>query len=176
MLVSELLIEPFEQAALGVFGAEAADLVQGLPLDVEEIVEFRLAAVGIFNSFAELALVVFDHLLLFLKLVGTALDEVLLFIEMPFALEEFLPGVVELVFDARLFAERELFGLDFGFFMACSGLDFRIFENLASFLLGVQLPQVAEELDEPHSHETGEQGDDHDQPWVGALGLLLSEQ
>ena len=74
LLVRQLLVEPFEQPPLGFFGAQAADLVQRLPLDVEQVVEFRLPAVGIFELLAQLALIVLDHLLLFLELVGAAFD------------------------------------------------------------------------------------------------------
>ena len=159
LLVGQFLIEPLEQSLLRFLGAQAADLVQGLPLDVEQVVELRLPAVGVFELFGELALVVLDHLLLFLKLVGARFEQVLLLVEMAFAFERLLPGFVELLFDAGFFAKGQLFGLDFGFLVAGGGLDFRFFENLAGFLFGVVLSQVAEQFDDAHAHERGNQRD-----------------
>ncbi len=63
--------------------------MESLALDVEQIVELGLATIGVFDLFAELALVVFDHLLLLLKLVGAAFEHILLLIEMAFAFEQF---------------------------------------------------------------------------------------
>ena len=86
-------------------------------------------------------------------------EQVLLLVEMAFAFECFLPGVVELVFDPGLFAKGQLLGLDFGFLVAGGGLDFRLFENLVGFLLGVLLSQIAEQLDDAHAHDRGDQRD-----------------
>ena len=105
LLVRQLLIEPLEQSFLRFFRAQAADLMESLTLGVEQVVQFGLAAVGVFELFGQLALVVFDHLLLFLELIGATFEQVLLFVEMPLAFERFLPGVVELIFDAGFFAK-----------------------------------------------------------------------
>ncbi len=78
LFVRQLLVEPFEQSALRLFWAKAADLVERLPLYVEQVIELRLPAVGVFQFFAQLPLVVLDHLLLFLELVGAAFEQVLL--------------------------------------------------------------------------------------------------
>ena len=168
LLVGQLLIEPLEQSLLGFFGAQAADLMQRLPLDVEQVVELRLPAIGVFQLFGQLALVVLDHLLLLLKLVGAAFEQVLLLVEMALAFERLLPSIVELLFDARFFAKSQLLGLDFGFLVAGGGLNFRLFEDLVGFLFRVVLAQVAEQLDDAHAHERGDQRDDNDQPRIGA--------
>ena len=73
LLVRQLLIEPLEQSFFRFFRAQAADLMEGLTLGIEQVVQLRLAAVGVFELFSQLALVVLDHLLLFLELVGASL-------------------------------------------------------------------------------------------------------
>ena len=76
-----------------------ADALRALCLDA--IARAGLRAVGsVFHPFGELALIVFDHLLLFLELVGAAFEQVLLFIEMAFTVECFLTRFVQLIFDA----------------------------------------------------------------------------
>ena len=77
---------------------------------------------------------------------------------MPFAFEEFLPGFVELIFDAALFAEGQFLGLDFGLLVASGRLNFGFFEDLAGFFFGVMLSQIADQLDDAHAHERGDAG------------------
>ena len=168
LLVRQFLIEPLEQAFFGFFRAQAADLVEGLPLGIEQVVQLGLPAVGVFELFGQLALVVLDHLLLFLELVGAAFEQVLLLVEMAFAFERFLPGFVELIFDAGLFAKGQFLGFDFGFLVPGGGLDFGLFENLAGFLFGVVLSQIADQFDDAHSHDRGNQRSQDDRPRAGA--------
>ena len=52
----------------------------------------------------------------------------------------------------RFFAKGQLLGLDFGLFAASTGLDLGLFENLPGFLFGVLLAQIADQLDDAHSH------------------------
>ena len=172
LLVGQLLVEPLEQPALGFFGAQAAELMQRLPLEVEQVVELLLAAVGVFELLGQLALVVLDHLLLLLKLVGRAASSRSCCLSRCRSRSNvFCRAFVELLFDAGFFAEGQFLGFDFGFLVAGGGLDFGFFEDLPGFLFGVVLAQVAEQLDDAHSHDRGNQRDDDDQPRIGAGGV-----
>ena len=99
LFVRQFLIEPLEQPAFGFIGAQAADLMESLALHIEQIIEFGLATVRVFHFFRKFALVVLDHLLLLLKLVGTSFQQILLFIEVPLALERFLASFIKLLLD-----------------------------------------------------------------------------
>ncbi len=169
LLVRKLLIEPLEQAFLGFLGAEAADLMEGLPLGVEQIIELGLAAADVFDLFGELALVVFNHLLLFLDLLGARFEYILLLVEMALAFEGFLASFVELVFDARFFAQRHFLGFNLGFFVPGGRLDFGFFKDLAGFLFGIVLAQITDELDDGHSHQGGTNGDQNNRPRTRAF-------
>ena len=75
----------------------------------------------------------------------------------------------------RVFSRSaSLLGLDLGFLVAGGGLDFGLFEDLAGFFLGVALAQVADQLDDAHAHEGGNEGDDDDQP--GLVPRPVAEQ
>ena len=160
LLVGQFLVEPLQQPPLGFFGAQAADLVQRLPLDVEQVVELRLPAVGVFQLFGQLALVVLDHLLLFLQLVGPLLDQVLLLVEMALAFEILLPGFVELLLDAGLFLRASSLASTSAS-LRRAGLDFGLFEDLLGFFFGVALAQIAQQLDDAHAHDGGNDRDDY---------------
>lgn len=175
MFVRKFLIETFEESFLCFLGAEAADLVEGLPLGIEEVVEFDLSAIGVFDFLGQFALVVFDHLLLFLKLVGAAFEEILLLVEMAFAFEQFLPDFVELFFDAAFFFEGQFLGFDFGFLVSGGGLNFGLFDDLPGFFLGIVLAEVADQFDDAHTHAGGDEGDENNHPGIGT-GLGVKQQ
>ena len=59
----------------------------------------------------------------------------------------------------RAFLEGQFFGFDLGLFVTGGSLDLGFFEDLAGFLFGVLLTQVAEQLDDAHAHERGDQRD-----------------
>ena len=56
LLVLQVLIEHVEQAMGGLFAAQAAELVQRLPLQVEQLGQLFVAAVGVFDFLGQLAL------------------------------------------------------------------------------------------------------------------------
>ncbi len=70
---------------VGVFATQAAELVERLPLHVEEVCQFvmRRLVSSIFS--AQLALRAFDHLLLTAKLVVLLLERIVPLVELAFA-------------------------------------------------------------------------------------------
>ncbi len=176
LLVGQLLVEPLQQPSPGLVRAQAADLMERLPLDVEQVVELGLPAVGVLELFGQLALVVLDHLLLFLQLLGPLLHEVLLLIEMPLALEQLLTCVVELILDPCFFAKCHLLGFDFGLLSTGACRDFGFFQDLLRLLLRIPFTQIAQQLHNAHTHECGHDGHGDDKPGVGPFsGRRLGE-
>jgi hypothetical protein len=140
--------------------------VESLTLDVEEVVEFGLAAVGILDALSELALVVLDHFFLFLQLLGALLQQVLLLVEVPLAVEQLLSLIVKLLFDAGLFFQGERFGLDFRFLAACGCLNLCFFNDLLGLALGVSLAKLPHQFDDTHAHDGSDDRDKRHQPRV----------
>jgi len=140
-----------------------------LPLDVEQIVEFPLAAVGVFELFGQFALVALDHFFLFLELIAALGDHVLLFVELPFSLEHFLPHIVELIFYATLFSQRQLLGLHFGFLMPGGSFDFGLFDYRLGFFLRIAPAEMPQQFEQAHPHAGRDGGNDDDHPWITSI-------
>ena len=97
-LLLQLRVEEFQQPLGGLLFAQPAQFMQGLPLQVEELGEFLLAAVGILNFLGQFALRALDDLLLLAKLFGLFLQGVLAFVQEPLAFVEFAPQTAQLLF------------------------------------------------------------------------------
>ena len=111
----QLLIEHVQQAVGGVVAAQAAELVQRLPLQVEQLGQLFVAAVGVFDSLGQLALVAFDHPLLLAELLGLLLEGVLPFVERAFAFVQFLAQLGQFAFAVGLLLDGRFLDFQFGF-------------------------------------------------------------
>ena len=87
----------------------------------------------------------------------------------------FWRDVVELLFDAALFAKRQFLGLDLGLLVAGGGLDFRLFEDRLGFFFRIAFAQIAQQFEQPHPHAGGNGGDDDDDPRIGVRRLRLRQ-
>ena len=92
------MFEHFQQPPGGLLAAQPAELVQRLPLHVEELGEFLLAAVGLLDPLGQLALRALDDLLLLAELLGLLLQGVLPLVEQALALVEFAAQAAQLLF------------------------------------------------------------------------------
>ncbi len=97
-LLLQLRVEEFQQPLGGLLAAQPAQLVQGLPLQVEELGKLLLAAVGVLDPLGQLALRALDDLLLLAKLLGLLLQGVLALVQEALALVEFAPQAAQLLF------------------------------------------------------------------------------
>ena len=114
LLVLQIVLETVEQPLGGFFARQPAELVQRLPLEVDLLRQFFVAAVGVFDFFGQLALVAFDHPLLTAKLLGLLVEGVLALVEQPFALVQFLPEPGQLAFALGLLLDGALFDPQLG--------------------------------------------------------------
>ena len=96
------------------------------------------------------------------KLPLSLLEKILLFVEMALSLEKLLSRVVELLLDARLFAQRQLLGLDFRFLVPRAGLNFCFLDDLLGFFFRVALSQISQQLDDTHAQRRGHQRHNRD--------------
>ena len=97
-LLLELAVEDFQQPPGGLLLAQAAQLVQGLPLQVQQLGEFLLAAVGVLDALGQLALGALDHLLLLAEHLGLLFQGVLALVEQPLAFVQLAAEAAQLLF------------------------------------------------------------------------------
>ena len=142
-----MAVENLQQALGGLFLAQAAQLVQGLPLQVQQLGEFFLAAVGVLNALGELALGALHHLLLLLEHVGLLLQRVLALVQQPFAFVQLAAETAQLLFAFGLLLEGRFLDFQFGLAAAVLHLHVGLPHDLAGFRLGIAPPQAVQQLD-----------------------------
>ena len=121
-LLLELRVEDFQQAPRGLGLAQAAELVQRLPLQVEELGEFFLAVVGVLDLLGELALRGLDDLFLLADLLGLLFQGVLALVETGVRAREVRRGSCEAPFRFRPVLEHQLLDLQLALAAAVLGL------------------------------------------------------
>ena len=151
-LLLELRIEDFQQAADGLRLAQAAQLVQRLPLHVEELRQLLLALVGLLDLLAELALGGLDDALLFADLLGLLFEGVLPLVEKALALVEFAADLAKILLALLLLLEHQLLELQFALAAAVLGLLRGLGNDLGGLALAVFPPQMVENPDQDESH------------------------
>ena len=72
--------------------------MQRLPLQVEQLGQLLVAAVGVFDAFGQLALRGLDHFLLLAQLLGLLFEGVLPLVEQAFAFVQFLANLAQSLF------------------------------------------------------------------------------
>ena len=113
---------------------------------VEQVVQLFVAAVGVFDPFGQLALVVLDHLLLLAELVGLLLERVLPLVEQPLALVQFLPELGQLVFAFGLLLDGQFFDFQLGLFAAVGLSRSAPLDDLAGFGFRIAAAEPVENL------------------------------
>ena len=130
-LVLQLLLEPLQQPPRGFFAAQAAELVQRLPLHVEQVGQLFVAAVGVFDLLGQLALVALDHLLLAAQLLDLLLERVLALVEQPFALVQLLAQLGQLALAFGLLLDGHFLDFQLGFLAAIGAFAIGAGDDLA---------------------------------------------
>ena len=102
-----------------------------LPLQVEQLRELVLAAVGVLDAFGELALGALDHLLLLAEHLGLLFQGVLAFVQQPLAFVQFAAEPAQFLFAFGLLLQGHL--LDFQLRLAAAVLHLQL--GLADDLL-----------------------------------------
>ena len=156
-LLLQLGVEDFQQPPGGLLAAQAAELVQRLPLQVEELGKLLLAAVGVLDPFRQLALRALDDLLLLAKLLGLLLQGVLALVQQAFALVELAAQAAELLFAFALGLDRLFLDFQLGLAAAVLHLLLGAADDLLGFRFGVA---TAEMVQQRLQHE-GQGGREH---------------
>ena len=152
LLVLQFVIEHFQQAAGGFLAVQSAQLVQRLPLQIEQLLQFLVAAVGVFDAFGQFALGGFDHLFLFAHLLALLLDGVLPLVERAFPFVQFLPHLREFFFAGGLLLDGKFFDFQLGFFFAILGLAVGIVDNAFGFGFRIFSSQPIQQADDDECH------------------------
>ena len=154
----EFGFEVLQEPRGGLVAAQAAQFVQRLPLEVEQLGEFLLAAVGVLDSLGQLALRALDDLLLFLKLFGLLLQGVLAFVQDAFALVQFLAEFAEFLLAFGLLLDGHFLDFELGLALPTLGLLHRMVDDLSGLRLGVLAPKMVQRLDNHESHHGRQRG------------------
>ncbi len=157
-LVLQLLLEHVEQPLRGLFAAEAAELVQRLPLQVEQLAQLFVAAVGVFDLLGQLALVGLDHLFLLAQLVGLLLERVLPLVEQALALVQLLPDLAQLALSLRLLLNGQFLDLQLGLFFHGRAFALGILDDSRCLGFGVAAAQSIQKLDAGECRDAGDRG------------------
>ena len=99
-----------------------AELVQRLPLQVEQLGQLLVAAVGVFDPLGQLALVALDHLLLLAELFDLLLEGILPLVEQPLAFVQLLAELGQLAFAFGLLLDGHFLDFQLGLLSAIAGL------------------------------------------------------
>ncbi len=137
LLVLQFVVEHFQQPAGGFFAAQAAQLMQRLPLQVEQFLQFFVAAVGIFDALGQLALGCFDHFLLLAQLLGLLLDGSLAACRATVRVRA-IPGEFgQFFFAGGLLLDGHFLDFQLGFFFSVVGIAVRLVDNSFGFAFGI---------------------------------------
>ena len=120
-LLLELRVEHFQQPLGGLLLAQPAQLVQRLPLQVEQLGQFLLAAVGVLDPLGQLALGALDDLLLLAELLGLLFQGVLALVEQALALVQLVAELAQFLLALGLLLEGQF--LDFQLGLAAAVVD-----------------------------------------------------
>jgi len=147
-LLLQLRVEHLQEPLGGFLAVQPAQLVEGLPLQVEELDELFLASVDFLDPLGELALGLLDDLLLLAQLIGLLLEGVLALVHRAFPLVQLLAQGAELLLALGLLLDRQLFELQLRFPPPAVGLLLRALDDLPGLAFRVPAPQIVQQLDE----------------------------
>ena len=162
----QLAVEDLQQPPGGLLLAQPAQLVQGLPLQIQQLGEFLLAAVGVLDAFGELALGALDHLLLLAEHLGLFFQRVLTLVQQPLALVQLAAEPAQFLFAFGLLLQGHLLDFQLGLAAAVLHLHLGLADDLAGLRLGVPAPQTIQQpVDEKrqrrrqHGHDQNNDND-----------------
>ena len=154
-LLLELRVEDFQQAPRGLGLAQAAELVQRLPLQIEELRQVFLAVVGLLDLLGEFALSGLDDFFLLANLFGLLFQGILALVEEPLAFVELAADLAKLLFAFVLLLEHQLLDLQLALAAAVFGVLLGLADDLGGLMLGVLAAQVVENPDQKEGHPEG---------------------
>ena len=160
-LLLQLGLQHLEQALGGFVAVQAAQLVERLPLEVEQLGQLLLAAVDVLDPLGELPLRLLDDLLLFPQLLGLLFEGVLALVERPLALVQLFAQGAEFTLALGLLLKAQLLQLQFHLAPAVFHVLLGALDDLAR--LGLRIP-AAETVEHLHENERQPRrgGTDHD--------------
>ena len=129
--------------------------MQRLPLQVEQLGQLFVAAVGVFDPFGQLALVALDHPLLFADLLGLLLDRVLALVEQAFAFVQLLAELAQLAFSVGLLLDGRLFHFEFGFALVIARVKLGLVEDSFGVAFRIFAAEAIQHLDEDERQHGG---------------------
>ena len=159
----QLGLEHLQQPLGGLLAAQPAQLVQRLPLQVEELGQFLLAAVDVLDPLGELALGGLDDLLLLAELLGLLLQGVLALVEDPLALVELLAEGAQLLLPLGLLLKGQLLQFQLDLPAAVVHLLLGALDDLRGLRFGVPPPQIVQELHQGEGQSAGDHRHHDDQ-------------
>ena len=162
-LLLQLGFEHFQEPLGGLLAAQSAELVERLPLQVEEFGQLLLAAVDVLDPLGELALRGLDDFFLLAELVALLLQGVLPLVEDPLALVELLAQGAELLLPLGLLLKDQLLQLQIDLAAAVVHLLLGAVDDLAGLGFGVPAPQMVQELHQGEGQNGGHHRHDEDQ-------------
>jgi hypothetical protein len=167
-LLLQLRLQHRHQPPRGLFGRQAADLVEGLPLKVQELRQLLLAVADFLDFLGQLPLRALDDLLLLAKLLGLLFQTVLAFVELALALVHLLAKNAEISLAFGLLLDGLLFDLQLDHPPAVLHLLLGAADDLPGVGLGIPAAEMAQEFYEAEGHRRGQKGR-HDDRYHGRL-------
>ncbi len=134
----ELRVEDLQQAPRGLGLAQAAQLVERLPLHVHKLRQILLALVGFLDLLGEFSLRGLNNLLLLAGLFGLLFQGILALVEEPFALVQLAADLAQLLFAFVLLLEHQLLDLQLALAAAVVALGLGLGEDLRGLALGIR--------------------------------------
>ena len=138
-------VEQLQQPPGGLLLAQPAQLVQRLPLQVQQLGELVLAAVGVLDALGELALGALDHLLLLAQHFGLLFQGVLALVQQPLALVQLAAQAAQLLLAFGLLLQGRFLDFQLGLAAAVLHLQLGLADDLAGLRLGVAAPQAVQQ-------------------------------
>ena len=162
LFLSELRVEHRQQPMLRLLAAQAAQVMQRLPLHVEQLGQFFVAAVGVVQSLGQPALRALDDPLLLAQVVGLLFNRLLPLVQQPLALAQLVADLAELFFRLGLLLQRTLLDFQFRFAAPIGRLAVRALQDRAGFGLRVLSAQPVQQLHDGEGQRGSDHGTDYD--------------
>ena len=144
-LFLKLVAEDFQESAGGLVLAQAAQFVQRLALEIQQLGKLILSAVGFLDAFGQFALGAFDDFLLLADRLGLFFERILAFVQQPLAFVQFTAQPAKFLFAFGLLLECGLLDLQLGLAATVFRLDLGLANDVLSLGLGIAAAQTVQQ-------------------------------
>ena len=165
-LLLQLLLQHGHQPPRGILFRQPADLVEGLPLKVQELGQLFLALADFLDFFGQLPLRALDDLLLFAELLGLLFQTVLAFVELALAFVDLLAQDAEIALGFGLLLDGLLLDLQLDHSPVVLRLLLGAVDDFPGVGLGVSAAETAQEFHSTEGYGGGHKGR-HDNRYHG---------